>query len=144
ALPEPLLSLIPPRPPSYPRGREHFKIRTSPVFDALAPAEAAAQHTLQFLFAPERAARLVEQHARNADSPGLDEVLAAVVSATWKAPRGPGLHGEIARAVDQIALFDLMVLSRSDRASPQTRALDTAVMAALKDLVASSAVCTRD
>jgi len=43
------------------RAREgDFKIRTSPAFDALAPAEAAAQHTLQFLFNPQRAARLVE------------------------------------------------------------------------------------
>jgi hypothetical protein len=144
ALPEPLLSLIPPRPPSYPRGREHFKVRTSPVFDALAPAEAAAQHTLQFLFAPERAARLIEQHARNADSPGLDEVLAAIVSATWKAPRAPGLHGEIARAIDQIALFDLMTLSRNDRASPQTRALATAELVALKAWLAAAAARTRD
>jgi hypothetical protein len=144
ALPEPLLALIPPRPPSYPRGREHFKVRTSPVFDALAPAEAAAQHTLQFLFAPERAARLIEQHARNADSPGLDELLAAIVSATWKARRAPGLRGEIARVVDQIALFELMALSRNERASPQTRALATAELVALKAWLAAAATRARD
>ena len=39
-LPEALLKMIPPRPPEYERGREHFKIRTSPAFDALVPAEA--------------------------------------------------------------------------------------------------------
>src|SRR5215468_818820 len=32
-LPEVLLRMIPPRPPDYDRGREHFKIRTSPAFD---------------------------------------------------------------------------------------------------------------
>jgi len=64
ALPEPLLKMIRRVPPEYERGREDFKIRTSPAFDALAPAEAAAQHTLQFLFNPQRAARLVEFHAR--------------------------------------------------------------------------------
>ncbi len=89
-LPEPLLKMIPPRPPDYERGREHFKIRTSPAFDALAPAEAAAQHTLQFLFNPERAARLVEFHARGTANPGLEEVLDAIVAATWKAPHGTG------------------------------------------------------
>src|SRR5437763_248054 len=47
ALPESLLKMIPPRPPEYERGRGHFKIRTSPGFDALASAEAAAQHTQQ-------------------------------------------------------------------------------------------------
>src|SRR5690242_20978553 len=90
ALPEPLLKMIPPRPPEYERGREHFKIRTSPAFDALAPAEAAAQHTLQFLFNPERAARLVEFHARSAENPSLEEVLDAIINVTWKAPHGKG------------------------------------------------------
>src|ERR1700722_13766695 len=74
AIPESLLKIIPPRPPEYPRNREDFKIHTSPAFDALAPAESAAQHTLQFLFNPERAARLVEFHARDSANPGLDEV----------------------------------------------------------------------
>jgi uncharacterized protein DUF4953/uncharacterized protein DUF5117 len=144
ALPEPLLSLIPPRPPSYPRGREHFKVRTSPVFDALAPAEAAAQHTLQFLFTPERAARLIEQHARTPDSPGLDEVLGAIVAATWKARREPGLRGEIGRVVDHAVLSDLMALSRSDSASPQTRALATLELQGLKAWAQAAAAKAKD
>jgi uncharacterized protein DUF4953/uncharacterized protein DUF5117 len=125
ALPEPLLRMIPPRPPDYERGREHFKTRTSPAFDALAPAEAAAQHTLQFLFNPERAARLVEFHARNAENPGLDEVVDAVLAATWKSPHGSGYLAEIARAIDRVALFDLMALSAKEGASEQVRAIAT-------------------
>src|SRR4029077_8132256 len=82
ALPESLLKIIPPRPPEYERSREHFKIRTYPAFDALGPAEAAAQHTLQFLFNPERAARLVEFHARDAANPDLEEVIDAILAAT--------------------------------------------------------------
>jgi hypothetical protein len=124
--------MIPPRPPGYPRGREHFKLRTSPVFDALAPAEAAAQHTLEFLFAPERAARLIEQHARTPESPGLEEVLGTIVTATWKARREPGLRGEIGRVVDHVVLFGLMTLSRSERASPETRARATLELQNLK------------
>ncbi|TMQ14425.1 MAG: DUF5117 domain-containing protein, partial [Deltaproteobacteria bacterium] len=131
-LPEPLLALIPPRPPGYPRGREHWKLRTSPVFDALAPAETAAQHTLQFLFTPERAARLIEQHARTPASPGLDEVLDAIVTATWKARRDPGMRGEIGRVVDEVVLSDLMALSRADHASPQTRAVAALALQQLK------------
>src|SRR6202140_159790 len=87
ALPDSLLKMIPPRPPAYERGREDFKIRTYPAFDALAPAEAAAQHTLQFLFNPERAERLVEFHARNSANPALEEVFDAVLNATWKSDR---------------------------------------------------------
>src|SRR5437773_3267388 len=123
ALPEPLLKMIPPRPPDYERGREHFKIRTSPAFDALAPAEAAAQHTLQFLFNPERAARLVEFHARNGENPGLQEVLDAILTATWKGPYGDGYAAQIANVVDDVALYDLMALAASDHASDEVRAI---------------------
>jgi hypothetical protein len=144
ALPEPLLALIPPRPPGYPRGREHWKLRTSPVFDALAPAEAAAQHTLQFLFAPERAARLIEQHARTPDSLGLEELLESIVTATWKTRRDAGLGGEIGRVVDQVVLFDLMALSRSEAASPQTRAIASLELQQLKAWVAAAAAKTRE
>ncbi|HKV26188.1 MAG TPA: zinc-dependent metalloprotease [Candidatus Acidoferrum sp.] len=123
ALPESFLKIIPPRPPQYPRGRELFKIHTSPAFDALAPAESAAQNTLQFLFNPERAARLVEFHARDAQNPGLSEVLDAVLNATWKAPHPAGYAGEIANTVDNVALYDLMALSANDRASDEVRAI---------------------
>jgi hypothetical protein len=123
ALPEPLLKMIPPRPPDYERGREHFKIHTSPAFDALAPAEAVAQHTLQFLFNPERAARLVEFHARNAENPGLQEVLEAILAATWKTAHDEGYKGQIANAVDMVVLYDLMALSANDHASDEVRAI---------------------
>src|ERR1700687_3404362 len=122
ALPEPLLKMIPPRPPDYERGREHFKIHTSPAFDALAPAEAAAQHTLQFLFNPERAARLMEFHARDAANPGLEEVLNTVLKDTWESPHAEGYAGEIANVVDNVVLYDLMALAANERASDEVRA----------------------
>ncbi len=123
ALPESLLKMIPPRPPEYDRGREHFKIHTSPAFDALAPAEEAAQHTLQFLFNPERAARLVEFHSRDGANPGLQEVLDAVIAASWKAPHAPGYAGEVARTVDSVVLYDLLSLAMNDHATTQVRAV---------------------
>jgi hypothetical protein len=123
ALPEPLLEMIPPRPPEYERGREHFKIHTSPAFDALAPAEEAAQHTLQFLFNTERAARLVEFHARDSANPGLQEMLDAIVTATWKAPHAAGYAGEVARTVDNVMLYDLLSLANNERATTEVRAV---------------------
>lgn len=133
ALPEPLLKIIPPRPPDYERGREHFKIHTSPAFDALAPAEAAAQQSLQFLFDPQRAARLVEFHARNADNPTLKEVFDAVLEATWKAPHGDGYPQQIAIVVDNTALYDLMVLAANEQASDEVRAIASLELHQLKD-----------
>jgi hypothetical protein len=133
ALPESLLKIIPPRPPEYPRDREDFKIHTSPAFDALAPAESAAQHTLQFLFNPERAARLIEFHVHNADNPGLEEVLDAVLNATWKAPHGKGYNGEIANTVDGVVLYDLMSLSANEHATDEVRAIASLKLHGLKD-----------
>jgi hypothetical protein len=138
ALPERLLQMIPPRPPNYERGREHFKIRTSPAFDALAPAEAAAQHTLQFLFNPERAARLVEFHARDAANPGLQEVLDAIIAATWKARHPPGYGGEIARVVDSVVLYDLLALATNERATNQVRAVASLEADQLKGWLATA------
>ena len=132
SLPEPLLAMIPPRPPDYERGREHFKTHTSPAFDALAPAEAAARHTLQFLFNPERAARLVEFHARDAANPGLAEVLGTILARTWQAPRPSGYPGEIARVVDSVVLYDLLELATNERATSQVRALASAEVNRLK------------
>ena len=137
-LPEALLKIIPPRPPEYERGREHFKIRTYPAFDALAPAEAAAQHTLQFLFNPERAERLVEFHARDNANPGLDEVFDAVLAATWKTSHGTGYAAEISKVVDDVALYDLMALAANDRASDEVRAIAALKLRSLKDWLGSA------
>jgi len=144
ALPEPLLAMIPPRPPQYQRGREQFKIHTSPSFDALAPAEAAAQHTLQFLFSPERAARLVEFHARDAANPGLQEVLDAIFTATWKAPHPAGYKGEVARVADDVALYDLLSLATSEGATTQVRAVASLEADQLKAWLNSAKALTSD
>ncbi|MFN2576456.1 MAG: zinc-dependent metalloprotease [Pyrinomonadaceae bacterium] len=123
ALPESLLKLIPPRPPGYARTREVFRIRTYPTFDALAPAEAFANHVSDFLLNQERAARLVEFHARDARNPGLDEVLDKILQATWKAPMRSGYEGEIQHVVNMVILNDLMALAAGERASNQVRAI---------------------
>ena len=133
ALPESLLRLIPPRPPGYPRTREDFRIRTSPNFDGLAPAEAFANHVCDFLFNPERAARLVEFHARDPRYPGWDEVLDKIIEATWKVPVGSGYHAEIRRTVNMVVLTELMSLAANDRASNQVRAIAEYRLSLLRD-----------
>jgi uncharacterized protein DUF4953/uncharacterized protein DUF5117 len=132
-LPEPLLKMIPPRPPMYPRDRELFKMHTTPAFDAVAPAEAASQQVLQFLFSPERATRLVEFHARDKANPGLAEVLDAVVNATWKSPHENGYAGEIHNAVDRVVLYDLMTLAANEKSSGAVREIATSKVHELKE-----------
>jgi hypothetical protein len=144
ALPESLLQMIPPRPPDYERGREHFKIHTAPAFDALAPAESAAQHTLQFLFNPERAARLVEFHARDRANPGFEEVLDAIIAATWKAPHSVGYQGEIARVVDSVVLYDLLALASNEHATTQVQAVASLEAHQLKGWLNASSASASD
>jgi hypothetical protein len=131
-LPEKLLEILPPRPPGFGRTAESFSGRTGLTFDPQGPVEAAAELTAGLLLHPQRAARLIEYHARDAHMPGLDEVMDRVVAATWKAPRRPGLLAETQRTVDSVVLRHLFTLAANDAAAPQSRALANAQLASLK------------
>jgi hypothetical protein len=137
AVPESLLRLIPPRPVGYPRTRENFRIRTQPVFDALAPAEAIADHVSGFLLNPERAARLIQFHARDPRNPGLAEVIDKIFVSTWKAPAAAGYAGEIQHTVDMVILSDLMMLAATERVSNQARAIASFKLDQLKSWLAA-------
>jgi hypothetical protein len=143
-LPEPLLRLIPPRPTGYPRTREDFRIRTQPTFDALAPAEAITDHVSNFLFNPERAARLVQFHARDIRNPGLAEVIDRIINSTWKAPTATGYAGEIQHTVDMVILGDLMGLASAERAPNQVRAIAELKLEQLKNWLGTQRTLTMD
>src|SRR5215470_7396570 len=143
-LPEPLLRLIPPRPAGYPRTREDFRIRTQPTFDALAPAEAITDHVSNFLFNPERAARLVQFHARDIRNPGLAEVIDRIINSTWKAPTATGYAGEIQYTVDMVILGDLMGLASAERAPNQVRAIAELKLEQLKNWLGTQRTLTMD
>lgn len=117
-LPERIVALIPPHPPAYDRSRESFPSHTGVTFDPIAGAEAAADLTASLLFNAERAARLIEYHARNQASPGLDEVIAAVAAKTWLAPAPGGLAGEVKQAVDLAVFRRLLALAADPKAAP--------------------------
>jgi hypothetical protein len=144
AVPESLLRVIPPRPSGYPRTREDFRTRTDPVFDALAPAEAVTDHVSGFLFNPERAARLVQFHARDARNPSLAEVIERVLGATWKAPAATGYSGEIQHTVNMVVLTNLMSLAANDKAANQVRAIASWKLEQLKTWLNTQRRVTRD
>ena len=144
AVPESLLRLIPPRPAGYPRTREDFRIRTQPVFDALAPAEAVADHVSSFLLNQERAARLVQFHARDPRNPSLAEVIDKILASTWKAPVAKGYAGEIQHTVNTIVLVDLMSLASGERALNQVRAIASWKLEQLRVWLTSQSRITPD
>lgn len=123
ALPPHILRLIPPRPNGYGDTSETFARHTGVTFDPVAAAAASARHTVSLLLHPQRAARLVQQHAQDNRTPGLPRVLQRLLTATWKAPRQQGLAVETQRAVEHVVLIELLTLAQSRRASPQSRAI---------------------
>src|SRR6476620_963938 len=86
ALPRTALDKIPPRPAGWGMHRELFARYTGDTFDPIAPAAIAADVTIGFLLQPDRAARMVAQHAVDPSLPGLAEVIGALGKATFGAP----------------------------------------------------------
>jgi hypothetical protein len=124
ALPDSVVKRMPPRPDGYGMTRELFPRYTGMTFDVITPAVVAATHTFASIFQPERAARLVEQHAVDPALPGLGEVIDQVGAALVQAaPAGP-YEAEIGRAVQRVAAEQLMALAASAE-MPQVRAIVT-------------------
>ncbi len=83
-LPASLLAMLPPTAFGYDGGpSEHFDSHETPFFDPLAVASIAADLTVTALLQPERGARLVDFHARDAGNPDFTEVVSALVSKTF-------------------------------------------------------------
>ena len=92
----------------------------------------------------ERAARLVEFHARDSRYPGFDEVLDRIIEATWKTPIGAGYDAEIRHTVNMVVLVDLMALASGERASNQVRAIAELKLDELKRWLGTQPALTRD
>jgi hypothetical protein len=121
ALPDGLISKIPPRPSGYPSTIENFEGHTGPTFDPIAVAEAAANNTLSYLLDRERAARLIEFQARDAHQPGLIPVLNKLIDKTWKTPLQPGFKGELQVLVDNLTLKHLLALAADPKNAENVR-----------------------
>src|SRR4029450_9159962 len=85
ALPKNALLKIPPRPSGWGMHRELFTRSPGEVFDPISPASAAADVTIGFILSPDRAARMVAQHALDPALPGLEDVVTALRNATFRA-----------------------------------------------------------
>jgi hypothetical protein len=139
-LPDRILELIPPRPPGYPRTRESFPNQSGLTFDPIAGAQAAAELTIGLILNPQRAARLVEYHSRDAANPGLEEVIDTLIHATWSSSgKATGLQKEVAAMVKTVALERLIGLAVDPTASVEVRAISKAEISKLKSLFSSDA-----
>lgn len=121
ALPEALIAKIPPRPSGYPSNIELFSGQTGPTFDPLAAASSAATETISSLLNAQRAARLVEYHARDAKQPGFLAVVDKLLAETWGVPVQSGYHGALQTMVNNLVVNHLLELAANPRASEIVR-----------------------
>ena len=128
-----VLATIPPKPVGYSRNRESFPLRTSLGVDFATIAETAADHTLSGILQGERLARLINQHSLDPMLPSIQDVLDRLMNVSWFAERSAGQSGRVQQAVNNVALYRMLALLRSDDTDNQVKA---AVNLALRDLEA--------
>lgn len=111
ALPPNVLDVLTPPSQGYERNREYFDTRMGGLFDALSAAEAAAAHSASFLFDAGRLNRLAWQHARDAEQPGVAEVLDVLMQRTWRRDAVPAslAGGEAVQLAANWVLLDTLL-----------------------------------
>jgi hypothetical protein len=141
-LPDRIVSLIPPRPAGYDFTRELFKKRTGLAFDALAPAETAADFPLSFLFNSERVSRMVQYETKG--GLGVTEMISRLLAKTWKAPRKAGIEKLVQQQTEQILLTYLLALSADESAGFAARSAAQKGLADLKSFITAQKKNTTD
>lgn len=139
-LPEKLLSLIPPRPPTYGRTRELFDGHTGLTFDPYSPAETASEMVIGLLLNPDRCARLAYQKDIDNSLPDLDEVLKSITTSLFASPANASSHASnmTIRRIERAVFMDaLMDLASNTRSTPIVRAKAVAALNQIKALAPS-------
>ncbi len=136
-LPEPILKLIPPRPPEYYGVGELFPKRSGMNLDPLAAAESLVNYGLAFLLNPQRANRLVAFKARGSNL-GFNDVVEKLLNQTWHNTKSfSGLEQQVQLQTQQCVLSALSSLSINDNANYEVRAICFNALQNLKTALSS-------
>ena len=144
AVPEHIVKLIPPKPPGYSRGRESMKSRRGHGFDPLTAAESLAASNISFILHPQRASRLVEQHAFDKNLPSLEALIDRLLATTWEASRQPDYAGAIQHIVDALVLQELMTLAQHKNISTLVKSKVLLKLAELENWIKKRLASTTD
>jgi len=125
ALPANVLDVLTPPAAGHERSREYFLTRMDSVFDAFSIAEAGAAQTTGFLLDAGRLNRLAWQHARDAQQPGVQDVLVQLLDKTWKRATVPAsvTGGEAVQlSANWVVLDSMLGLLGTGKLHPQVAA----------------------
>jgi hypothetical protein len=144
AVPENIARLIPPHPASFDRTRESFPQYTGLTFDPLAAAESAARITVPLLLDPERAARLIQNHAFDPQQLGFGEVIDQLLNATWKSQAKSSRSAAVERVADDVVLDNLIKLATDEEATTEVRAMALLKLTDLRTWLTQQAGASRN
>jgi hypothetical protein len=116
---------------------EMFPRRTGLTFDPVAAATIAADMTISGLLNAERAARLVEFHARDASNPALDAVITAIAQRLRANPSVESPAALVQRAAQSVFAMRLMELGANESAAADVRAIAQGYVAQLPTLLST-------
>jgi hypothetical protein len=141
-IPDRVVALIPPIPAGYGSALTLIPSPAGTAFDPVSAARSLGQEIVDGLLHPQRAARLVALHARDARNPSFSEVVSALIDATWTTSAGgPGESGDAAlRRVAKRAVVDgLLDLAGKPEATAEVRAIAAHHLSVLRDGLARRA-----
>lgn len=143
-IPERILALLQPRTEAFGGfNTELFPRRTGLTFDPVAAATIAADMAIGGLLNPERAARLVEFHARDANNPGLREVITAIAGKLRATTRRESPAALTQRAAQRVFARRLMELAADEAAASDVRAIAAQFAGRLPAMLMPSAQAVR-
>ncbi|MCC7052777.1 MAG: zinc-dependent metalloprotease [Gemmatimonadaceae bacterium] len=113
ALPRALLAQLPPRPFLIDPTRELFDRWTGMTFDPLAPGATIANVTFDLLLDPQRAARLVAQHAIDPTLPGFADVLKRIEAKIFAAGSASAYDATLQQLVQRAYVDHVLQLAET-------------------------------
>jgi len=125
--------------------RELFPRTTGGAFDPVSPAITATEMVVSTLMTPTRAARMVAQKAIDPSLPGLEDVIARLVTAVFDQRPTNGYQAEIKRGMERVVASTLMELAEG-APNTQVRAIATQALKGLRTrvTVAGAAMASAD
>ncbi|WOJ97005.1 zinc-dependent metalloprotease [Congregibacter brevis] len=121
-LPKDILALLPPRAQRFDQG-EAFPGRTGLYFDALGAVEASVSLTVQTVLHPARMERVVA-YGSMGDYPTLEEVVDAILEATWSAEEpNDDYRKKVLQVVQQVTTREMMISASNPKISGLVRAV---------------------
>lgn len=141
AIPDSVVTLLGPRPFGSEGSVELFKSRTTPAFDEFGAARTLAQMIIDGVLQGQRAARLVQQGARDEAQLSLAEAIDVLVDATWGAApaTGPRKLAAIQRVTQRAVAERLLVLAADASAAAEVRAMADYKVTALRGVALAKA-----